>query len=104
MCYPSMCIYLSLFLTLSSATAIADKLGIEFALIHRQRKNGKPESMHILVGDVRDKVAILVDDMIDTGNTVALAAQALKDGGAKAIYCLISHGLSCSSQLAIYRI
>jgi len=83
------------------ATAIADKLGIEFALIHRQRKNGKPESMHILVGDVRDKVAILVDDMVDTGNTVALAAQALKDGGAKAIYCLISHGLLSETNFAL---
>ena len=80
-----------------SATAIADKLGIEFALIHRQKKNGKLESMHILVGDVRDKVAILVDDMIDTGTTVSLAAHALKDGGAKAIYCIISHGLSSNT-------
>ena len=53
--------------------------------------------MHILVGDVRDKVAILVDDMIDTGTTVSLAAHALKDGGAKAIYCIISHGLSSNA-------
>lgn len=40
-------------------TAIADKLGVEFALIHRKR-NGKslsaPEHMEILVGDVKDKV------------------------------------------------
>jgi ribose-phosphate pyrophosphokinase len=42
-----------------SVTAIADKLGVEFALIHRKR-DGKaqnaPERMEILVGDVRDKV------------------------------------------------
>lgn len=42
-----------------SVTAIADKLGVDFALIHRQR-NGKtqnaPERMEILVGDVKDKV------------------------------------------------
>ena len=42
-------------------TAIADKLGVEFALIHRKR-NGKslsaPELMEILVGDVRDKVCV----------------------------------------------
>ena len=46
-------------LTLYSVTAIADKLGIEFALIHRQR-DGKsenaPDRMDILVGDVKDKV------------------------------------------------
>lgn len=41
------------------ATAIADKLGIEFALIHRQGKSDDaPERMHILVGDVKDKVII----------------------------------------------
>ena len=44
---------------LQSVTAMADKLGVEFALIHRKR-NGKslsaPEHMEILVGDVKDKV------------------------------------------------
>lgn len=48
--------------------------------------------MEVLVGDVRDKVAILVDDMIDTGKTLALAANTLKERGAKAIYALVSHG------------
>ncbi|KAF8265320.1 phosphoribosyltransferase-like protein [Lactarius quietus] len=63
-------------------TAIADKLGLEFALFHRKR-DGKtedaPEKMELLVGDVRDKVAILVDDMIDTGTTLTLAARSLKE-------------------------
>lgn len=43
----------------SRVTAFADKLGIEFALIHRKRKGkclSSPESMEILVGDVEDKV------------------------------------------------
>ena len=48
--------------------------------------------MEVLVGDVRDKVAILVDDMIDTGNTLALAARSLVDNGARKVYALISHG------------
>ncbi|EEB91396.1 hypothetical protein MPER_10248 [Moniliophthora perniciosa FA553] len=68
-------------------TAIADKLGVEFALIHRKR-DGKadnaPERMEILVGDVKDKVAILVDDMIDTGKTLTLAAKTLHEKGARA--------------------
>ncbi|KAI0713627.1 phosphoribosyl pyrophosphokinase [Earliella scabrosa] len=76
-------------------TAIADKLGVEFALIHRERTRnpGGPEKMEVLVGDVRDKVAILVDDMIDTGSTLALAARSLVDNGAKKVYALVSHGL-----------
>ena len=54
------------------------------------------EKMELLVGDVRGKVAILIDDMIDTGHTVKLAAQVLKDAGAKEVYALISHGESTS--------
>jgi len=77
-------------------TAIADKLGVEFALIHRKR-NGKslsaPEHMEILVGDVKDKVAILVDDMINTGATLILAARTLHEKGAKSVHAIISHGL-----------
>ncbi len=45
--------------TLFRVTAIADKLGVEFALIHRQRiakGEDAPEKMEVLVGDVRDKV------------------------------------------------
>ncbi|KAI8999117.1 phosphoribosyl pyrophosphokinase [Trametes punicea] len=77
-------------------TAIADKLGVEFALIHRERtrnSSGPAEKMEVLVGDVRDKVAILVDDMIDSGTTLTLAARSLKDNGAKKVYALVSHGL-----------
>ncbi|EIW60924.1 phosphoribosyl pyrophosphokinase [Trametes versicolor FP-101664 SS1] len=76
-------------------TAIADKLGVEFALIHRERtrNSNAPEKMEVLVGDVRDKVAILVDDMIDSGTTLALAARSLSDNGAKKVYAIVSHGL-----------
>jgi len=86
------------------ATAIADKLGVEFALIHRKR-DGKaedaPERMEILVGDVRDKVAILVDDMIDSGKTLSLAARTLHDKGAKSVHALISHGLLSEANLSL---
>ncbi|KAH7890091.1 phosphoribosyltransferase-like protein [Phlebopus sp. FC_14] len=84
-------------------TAIADKLGVEFALIHRKRdgrSENAPERMELLVGDVRDKVAVLVDDMIDTGHTLTLAARTLHDKGAKAIHVLISHGLFAEADMA----
>ncbi|EIN07873.1 phosphoribosyl pyrophosphokinase [Punctularia strigosozonata HHB-11173 SS5] len=77
-------------------TAIADKLGVEFALIHRERKaraQGAEETMELLVGNVQGKVAILVDDMVDTGSTLTLAAYSLRKKGAKQVYALISHGL-----------
>ncbi|KAF7975022.1 hypothetical protein HWV62_10649 [Athelia sp. TMB] len=85
-------------------TAIADKLGVEFALIHRKR-DGKsenaPERMEILVGDVSGKVAILVDDMIDSGNTLSLAARTLHEKGAKSVHALISHGLLSEANLSL---
>ncbi|KLO19626.1 phosphoribosyl pyrophosphokinase [Schizopora paradoxa] len=84
------------------ATAIADKLGIEFALIHRQ-KDGRTEKekMDLLVGDVQDKVVILVDDMIDTGATLSMATKLLHDNGAKSIFCLVSHGLLSETNFAL---
>jgi phosphoribosylpyrophosphate synthetase len=50
-----------IFFSFHSVTAIADKLGLDFALIHKHR-NGKsecaPEKMELLVGNVKDKVSI----------------------------------------------
>jgi phosphoribosylpyrophosphate synthetase len=53
--------------SLCSVTAIADKLGVEFALIHRQRdrkRENAPERMEILVGDVKDKVTCFFCDLL----------------------------------------
>ena len=44
-------------------TAIADRLNVDFALIHKERKRANEVSSMVLVGDVKDRVAILVDDM-----------------------------------------
>ncbi|WWC86020.1 uncharacterized protein L201_000891 [Kwoniella dendrophila CBS 6074] len=76
------------------ATALADNLNLDFALINRKHDNSYYiEKMELLVGDVKGKVAILIDDMIDTGHTVRLAADVLRENGAKEVYALISHGL-----------
>lgn len=115
-------------LTLYRATALADQLNLDFALINRKRKRDLPayiptvpptpsgsdsgsvheeeegaivEKMELLVGDVKGRVAILIDDMMDTGHTVRLAAGVLKDAGAKEVYALISHGTSTFSRTSI---
>ena len=80
------------------ATAIADALGMEFALIHKERRPTKiterQNATMMLVGDVRGKVAILVDDMADTSNTITRAAKLLKNrGGATKVYALVTHGV-----------
>lgn len=47
----------------------------------------------MLVGDVADRIAILVDDLVDTANTVTRAAKLLKEEGAVKVYALITHGV-----------
>jgi len=74
-------------------TAIADRLNIEFALIHKERKKANEVHSMVLVGDVRDKVAILVDDMADTCGTICQAAEKLLEAGATKIYAILSHGI-----------
>ncbi|MBW0561958.1 hypothetical protein O181_101673, partial [Austropuccinia psidii MF-1] len=106
------------------ATALADTLDVDFALINRKRArkarksiNGivsldatnteianspdqVEEKMEILVGDVKGKNAILLDDMVDTGETLELAANALDQAGAKAVYAIVSHGLLSGDALS----
>ncbi|KAF8936070.1 phosphoribosyltransferase-like protein [Dissophora ornata] len=77
------------------ATVIADKLGMEFALIHKERRQiqapHKPDMM--LVGDVTGKTCILVDDIADTSFTITKAAKVLQLNGAKKIYAIITHAI-----------
>lgn len=48
---------------ISSVTSIADRLNIDFALIHKERKRANEIDSMVLVGDVTKRIAILVDDM-----------------------------------------
>lgn len=58
-------------------TSIADRLNVDFALIHKERKKANEVDRMVLVGDVKDRVAILVDDMADTCGTICHAADKL---------------------------
>jgi ribose-phosphate pyrophosphokinase len=75
------------------ARAFAKRLGCTLAIIDKRRtKPNEAEVMH-LVGDVKDKIAIILDDMIDTAGTLTQAAKALKDHGARTIYACATHGV-----------
>ena len=52
------------------ATSIADKLKVNCAIIHKERKRSGQVSSMVLMGDVKDCAAILVDDMADTCGTI----------------------------------
>ncbi|GJC85918.1 ribose-phosphate pyrophosphokinase 1 [Colletotrichum tofieldiae] len=75
------------------ATGIADRLETGFALIHKERPRPNVVGRMILVGDVTDKIAILVDDMADTCGTLAKAAETLETGGAREVIAIVTHGV-----------
>ncbi|KDN37120.1 phosphoribosyl pyrophosphokinase [Tilletiaria anomala UBC 951] len=58
-----------------------------------ETEDERETKMEILVGDVAGRIAILIDDMIDTGKTLALAVKTLKDAGASEVYAIVAHGL-----------
>jgi len=75
------------------AKSVADELGADLAIIHKERKKANEVDNMTLVGDVEGKIAILIDDMADTCGTLQLAAETLMKKGAKAVYALCSHGI-----------
>uniref|UniRef100_A0A3B3DCW7 ribose-phosphate diphosphokinase n=1 Tax=Oryzias melastigma TaxID=30732 RepID=A0A3B3DCW7_ORYME len=74
-------------------TSIADRLNVDFALIHKERKKANEVDRMVLVGDVKDRVAILVDDMADTCGTICFAADKLIEAGALKVYAILTHGI-----------
>lgn len=75
------------------ATSLADRLEVDFALFHKERKKANEVSRMVLVGNVQDKVAILVDDMADTCGTLELAAKRLQESGASRVLAIVTHGI-----------
>ncbi len=73
------------------ARAFAKHLDAGLAIIDKRRaRPNEVAEMHI-VGDVRNRVAILVDDMVDTGGTLAAAASALRENGATTVLACCTH-------------
>ena len=73
--------------------ALSRRLNSSIAIIDKRRPTpGKSEVMNI-VGNVKNKNCVIVDDIIDSGGTIVNAAQALKNKGAKDVYVYITHAV-----------
>ena len=73
------------------ARAMAKQLGAELAIIDKRRpKANEAKVMHI-IGSVDNHTCVLMDDMVDTANTLCEAASALKDAGAKQVKACCTH-------------
>ena len=75
------------------ARALAKRVNTSLAIIDKRRERaGESEVMNV-IGDVRGKRCILIDDIVDSGGTLVNAADALIANGAKEVYAYISHGV-----------
>ena len=75
------------------ADKLAKSLGCEKAIIYKHRQAHNQATAEDLIGDVKGKNCVLVDDIIDTAGTITEAAKLLKKKGANDIYIFASHGL-----------
>ncbi|KQV07446.1 ribose-phosphate diphosphokinase [Leifsonia sp. Root112D2] len=73
----------------------SDKLGAPLAIIHKRRDPLVPNkvTVHEIVGDVKGRVCLVVDDLIDTGRTIVHAAEALKAAGAVGVVIAATHAV-----------
>ena len=73
--------------------AMASAMQAPIAIIDKRRPEHGVVKVENVIGDVKGKIAILVDDIIDTAGTITAAAKLLKQFGAKEVYALATHAL-----------
>ncbi len=73
------------------ARAYAKRVDAGLAIVDKRRdKPNQAQAMHV-IGDVKDKIAVVLDDMIDTAGTICAAATVLKENGAKEVHACATH-------------
>ena len=80
--------------SVARARAFAQKLNMPLAIVDKRRQKANSSEVMNIIGDVRGKHVILLDDMVDTGGSLRHAAQALMEiGGAQDVTACASHGV-----------
>ena len=83
--------------SVTRSRAFAAKVHMGLAIVDKRRQRANFCEVMNVIGDVKDKICILYDDMIDTAGTLCNAAQALIDNGAREVYACASHGVLSGS-------
>jgi ribose-phosphate pyrophosphokinase len=80
--------------SVSRARHFAHRLGVGLAIVDKRREKANSSEVMNIIGDVKDKRVILLDDMVDTAGSLCGAARALMEiGGAREIYACATHGV-----------
>ena len=85
------------------AVRFAEMIEAEFAIMHKTRPAHDQASVTEIAGRVRDKVAIVGDDVIMTGGTLIANVDVLKEHGAKDVWVFATHGLFCGDALSRFQ-
>jgi len=75
------------------ARSYADKLGYDLIIVDKKREKANVSEVMNIIGDVKGKDVILVDDMVDTAGTLVKAAEVLKKKGANSVMACCTHGV-----------
>jgi len=73
------------------AKTFATKVGAELAILNKERPAQQVAEIAYVIGHVRDKTAVIVDDMIDTAGTLRAAGETVRDEGARRVYACATH-------------
>ena len=79
------------------ARAIAKRLECDLAIIDKRRPKPNVAKVMNIIGDVKDRTCIIMDDLVDTANTLCEAANALKEHGAKKVMAYCTHAVLSGS-------
>src|SRR5919202_642660 len=75
------------------AKKFAEKVGAELAILNKERPAQQVAEIAYVIGPVRDKTAVIVDDLIDTAGTLRAAGETVKDEGARRVFACATHGV-----------
>ena len=75
------------------AKKFAEKVGAELAILNKERPAQQVAEITYVIGDVKDKTAVIVDDLIGTAGTLRAAADAVKAAGARRVFACATHGV-----------
>jgi ribose-phosphate pyrophosphokinase len=75
------------------ARAYSKRIGCALAIVDKRRQKANVSEVMNLIGEVRGKTAVLLDDMVDTAGTLTQAAAALADKGARRVVAFATHGV-----------
>jgi len=75
------------------ARALAEHLGTPIAIIAKRRPEANKVEIMEIIGDVDGKICVMIDDMIDTGGSIVMGAEALVERGASEVHACATHGV-----------